>query len=215
LRVPRDYRCDRGRTIAAPDRPDFGSPDQVHHRICVAAMKCFASFGSQAAGLRLVAKTAGVSVGLVQHRFHTKAALIEAVDEELITILRSAAPLPSPPADPVADVGHRLTTLIADHPDAVDYLARVLIDDQQSGREIFDLLFDIGKSQWASLRARGSLRADLNPTWGALNPLVLVLGTLILRSHIERKLPESLGSPAQLQTWEAALNSLIWGGQLR
>jgi hypothetical protein len=59
------------------------------------------------------------------------------------------------------------------------------------------------------------LRPDLNPTWGALNPLVLVLGTLILRSHIERKLPESLACPEQLQTWEAALNSLIWGGQLR
>lgn len=178
-------------------------------------MKCFAAFGAQAAGLRLVAKTAGVSVGLVQHYFGTKGALIEAVNDELIAILRQAAPLSSPAADPVADVGYRLTTLIADHPDAVDYLARVLIDDQQTGRQIFDLLFDIGKSQWDYLQAQGSLRPDLNPTWGALNPLVLVLGTLILRSHIDRKLPESLASPDQLQTWEAALNSLIWGGQLR
>jgi AcrR family transcriptional regulator len=199
----------------APDRPEFGSSDQVRHRISVAAMKCFASFGAQAAGLRLVAKTAGVSVGLLQHHFRTKSALIEAVDQELITILRQAAPLSSPPADPVADVGHRLTTLIAEHPDAVDYLARVLIDDQHTGREIFDLLFDIGTSQWDSLQAQGSVRPDLDPTWGALNPLVLVLGTLILRSHIERKLPESLASPDQLQTWEAALNSLISGGQLR
>jgi AcrR family transcriptional regulator len=197
------------------DRPELGSPDhQVRHRICVAAMKCFAAFGAQAAGLRLVAKTAGVSVGMVQHHFRTKGALIEAVNEELIVILRQAAPLSAPPADPVADVGHRLTTLIADHPDAVDYLGRVLIDDQDPGRRIFDLLFDIGKSQWDYLQAQGRLRPDLNPTWGALNPLVLVLGTLILRSHIERQLPESLASPDQLQTWQAALSSLISGGQL-
>jgi AcrR family transcriptional regulator len=201
---------------STPDGPEFGShDDQVRHRIVVAAMKCFASFGAQAAGLRLVAKTAGVSVGLVQHYFGTKGALIGAVDEELIAILRQAVPLSRPAADPVADVGHRLTALIADHPDAVDYLARVLIDDQHTGRQIFDVLFDIGKSQWDYLQAQGSLRPDLNPTWGALNPLVLVLGTLILRSHIERKLPESLASPEQLHTWEAALNSLIWGGQLR
>jgi hypothetical protein len=132
-----------------------------------------------------------------------------------LRLVRRIEPEPSPaPADPVADVGRRLTTLIADHPDAVDYLARVLIDDQDPGRRIFDLLFDIGKSQWDYLQAQGRLRPDLNPTWGALNPLVLVLGTLILRSHIERQLPESLASPDQLQTWQAALSSLISGGQL-
>jgi hypothetical protein len=59
------------------------------------------------------------------------------------------------------------------------------------------------------------MRPELNPTWGALNPLILVLGTLILRSHIERQLPEPLGSPDQLRTWEAAVDNLIRGGQLR
>jgi AcrR family transcriptional regulator len=178
-------------------------------------MKCFAAFGSQAAGLRLVARTAGVSVGLVQHHFRTKGALVDAVDEELFAILRQAAPLSTPAADPVSDVSHRLTALIADHPDAVDYLARVLIDDQAAGRRIFDLLFQIGKSQWDALQDQGILQPDLNPTWGALNPLILVLGTLILRSHIERQLPESLASPDQLHTWESALYNLIAGGQLR
>jgi hypothetical protein len=55
---------------------------------------------------------------------------------------------------------------------------------------------------------------EVRPTWAALNPLIRVLGTLILRSHIERQLPEPLASPTQLHTWEAALSSLIAGGQL-
>lgn len=178
-------------------------------------MKCFAAYGSEAASLRMVANAADVSIGLVQYHFGSKAALVDAVDEDLIAILVRAAPLESPAPDPVADVSHRLTTLIAEHPDAIDYLARLLIDDQQTGRRIFDLLFGIGRSQWDYLREHGVLRPDLNPTWGALNPLILVLGTLILRSHIERQLPEPLGSPTQLHTWEAAVANLIMGGQLR
>lgn len=178
-------------------------------------MAVFGAHGAEAASLRLVAETAGVSLGQVQHHFGTKGSLIEAVDQELIAILMEAAPLSPPPPDPVADVSHRLTTLIAEHPDAIDYLARLLIDDHQTGRRIFDLLLDIGRSQWDFLRDQGSLRPDLNPTWGALNPLILVLGTLMLRSHINRQLPEPLGSPDQLRTWEAAVDNLIRGGQLR
>jgi AcrR family transcriptional regulator len=178
-------------------------------------MAVFGAHGAEAASLRLVAETAGVSLGQVQHHFGTKGSLIEAVDQELIAILMEAAPLSPPPPDPVADVSHRLTTLIAEHPDAIDYLARLLIDDHQTGRRIFDLLLDIGRSQWDFLRGQGSLRPDLNPTWGALNPLILVLGTLMLRSHINRQLPEPLGSPDQLRTWEAAVDNLIRGGQLR
>lgn len=197
--------------------PDHFAPEDrpQRRRICLAAMECFAALGSEAASMRMVAETAGVSIGQVQHHFGTKGALIEAVDQELIAILVEAAPLSAPPPDPVADVSHRLTTLIAEHPDAIDYLARLLIDDHQTGRRIFDLLLDIGRYQWDYLRDQGSLRPDLNPTWGALNPLILVLGTLMLRSHISRQLPEPLSSPDQLRTWEAAVDNLIRGGQLR
>lgn len=48
------------------------------------------------------------------------------MDEELIAILRQAARFSAPTRDPVADASHRLTTLIAEHPDAIDYLARLL-----------------------------------------------------------------------------------------
>lgn len=204
--------------VASPSaEPDHRASDDrpQRRRICVAAMACFAELGSEAASMRMVAQTAGVSIGQVQHHFGTKGALIEAVDQELIAILMQAAPLSSPPPDPVADVSQRLTTLIAEHPDAIDYLARLLIDDHQTGRRIFDLLIDIGRSQWDYLRDQGRVRPDLNPTWGALNPLILVLGTLILRSHINRQLPEPLDSPDQLRTWEAAVDNLIRGGQLR
>lgn len=118
-------------------------------------MRAFAAHGSEAASLRLIADTAGVSLGQVQHHFGTKGALIEAVDEQLIDILSRAAPLSAPPPDPVADASHRLTTLIDEHPAAIDYLARLLIDNHPTGRRIFDLLFNIGRFQWDFLRDQG------------------------------------------------------------
>ena len=54
-------------------------------------MQVFAAHGSEAASLRMIADTAGVSLGQVQHHFGTKGALIEAVDQELIAILMQAA----------------------------------------------------------------------------------------------------------------------------
>jgi AcrR family transcriptional regulator len=196
------------------DQPTISEPLSAS-RIRAAAMKCFATHGTEATSLRMVALTAGVSIGLVQHRFGSKAALIKAVDDELVTIVSEAAPLPVPPPDPIADVGHRVTSLIAEHPDAIDYLAHLLIEDHPTGRVIFDKLLDIGKAQWDSLRAQGHLRPDLDPTWSALNPLILVLGTLILRSHIERQLAQPFTTAAQLRKWETAINSLIDGGQLQ
>lgn len=190
----------------------FGTSEQVHQKIIDAAMKCFADIGSQAAGLRLVAKTAGFSVGLVQHHFRTKALLVDAVNHQLAEILRDAAPVTSPPADPVADISHRITTLIAEQPVAVNYLARVLIDNEPAGREIFDLCFAMGKAQWDA--AYGASLPGVNPTWGALNPLILIMGTLVLRPHIERQLTEPLDSPAQLPIWERALTHLIAAGRL-
>lgn len=166
--------------------------------------------------MRMVAEAAGVSIGLVQHHFGTKSALIAAVDDELVAVIEQAAPLSQPAPDPVADTSRRISVLIAEHPDAVGYLSRLLIDDKPTGRHIFDMLFGIGQSHWDYFRHHSSSSsARPDPTWEALSPLIMVLGTLILRRHIERQLCEPLESPEQLRTWETAVGHLIGGGPLR
>jgi hypothetical protein len=52
-------------------------------------------------------------------------------------------------------------------------------------------------------------------TWAALNSLVLALGTLILRGHVERQLPEPFTTPAQLERWQESVNSLLREGLFR
>jgi hypothetical protein len=43
----------------------------------------------------------------------------------------------------------------------------------------------------------------------------LALGTLILRGHVERQLPEPLITPAQLERWQDSVNKLLREGLFR
>ena len=93
--------------LMAATRPE-PSEDQTltsADRIRNAALRCFASRGTSATSLRTVASEAGVSLGLVQHHFVTKANLIKAVDDHVLEVMSTtlAQPIPEPPADSIAD----------------------------------------------------------------------------------------------------------------
>lgn len=197
-----------------PDQPSTVRPSV--ERIRDAALKRFAAQGTIATSLRDIADTAGVSLGLVQHHFGTKDGLVNAVDERVLTILGAAlAGAPSAASsDPVGDQGHRVTSLIADHTDVLDYIVRAMLEDTPTGKLVFDTLVSIGEDRWSQLR-QGQLTApDLDGTWAALNPLVLVLGAMAFRTHLDRHLPEPLTTPTQLSRWESSVNTLL-RGQLR
>lgn len=185
-------------------------------RIRNAALKSFAIHGSAATSLRTVAAAAGVSLGLVQHHFATKAGLIKAVDDHVLAMVLTSISQPIPEAkDSIAEVGDRITRLLAEQTDIADYLGRALIDGSPLGVSIFDALVGFGTARWNQRGERGETRPDIDLTWAAVNSLVLALGTVVLRAHIERNLPEPLTSPAQLQRWHASVTMLLREGLFR
>lgn len=198
-----------------PADPDETSPSVK--RIRTAALHLFAAKGPAAISLREVAAAAGVSVGLVQHHFSTKAGLVEAVDAEVLRVVTSimAEPIGAPPADPVAEMGQRVGTLIAEHPDVVNYFSRAFVDGRPLGTMMFDALVASGAARWNEQYERGRTRPDLDLLWAPLHPLVLALGAVILRPHLDRHLPEPFGTARQLQRWEKSVNALLRHGQLR
>ena len=73
--------------------------------------------------------------------FGTKAGLVNAVDKEVLGCRRNdVSPIPEPPADPVAEVGRRVSSLIAEQPDVVNYLSRAFVTGGALGTMIFDAL---------------------------------------------------------------------------
>jgi hypothetical protein len=155
-----------------------------------------------------------VSLGLVQHHFETKAGPISAVDDYVMSVVIAvvAQPVSAPPRDSIADMGSRVTTLLLEHPDVVDYFGRALIDGSPLGTTIWDTLAAFGTARWNARKENGEARADIDVTWAALNSLVLALGTLILRGHIERQVPDAFTAPAQLERWQESVNTLLREG---
>ena len=201
---------------AITDRDRIGGDElKKLERIRQAALKSFATKGAAGTSLRSVAADAGVSLGLVQHHFETKAGLIKAVDDYVMSVVIAvvAQPVSVPHAkDSIADMGSRVTTLLVEHPDVVDYFGRALIDGSQLGITIWDTLAAFGTARWTARKESGEARDDIDVTWASLNSLVLALGTLILRGHIERQIPGAFSEPAQLDRWQHSVNTLLREG---
>jgi AcrR family transcriptional regulator len=182
-------------------------------RIRTAALKSFATYGASGTSLRTVAASAGVSLGLVQHHFATKAGLIKAVDDYVLAQLLIPISQPiSERADSIGEMSDRITRLLAEQPEMADYVARALIDGSPLGVSIFDALVGFGTARWNQRGERGESRPDIDMTWAVVNSLVLALGTIVLRAHIDRNLPEPMTSPAQLQRWHASTTMLLREG---
>ena len=187
-------------------------------RIRNAALEGFARDGVAATSIRDVAKRAGVSPGLVQHHFPTKAALVDAVTEHVVALATEAFSDLSENGSPMQaqqELGDRVTAFVAEHPTAVLYVARSAADGEQAALEIFDAFVAIAREQWRRLDDRGLLRADVDLEWTALHAVVHVLGTLLLKDAIDRHLPAPFFTPAQLERWNAASNALFREGTYR
>ena len=185
-------------------------------RIRDAALRSFATHGTSATTLRAVAADAGVSLGLVQHHFATKAGLVKAVDDYVFGVVMGAMsqPLSEPPVDSIGEIGSRVTQIIAEQPDVAGYVGRALVDGSPLGDTLFDSLMMVGKARWQQRAERGETRPDLDQTWAAINGLVLALGAVSLRTHVDRHLPEPFTAPAQLERWQASVDSLLRDGVL-
>ena len=124
--------------------------------------------------------------------------------QPVLEVVQSQLALDAPPGrqraaeESVEDTGRRVRSLIAEYPEAVAYLARAMIDNALVGTRAFNALFAMGRERWARRADRNQLPADVvDMTWAALNPLLLALGTIVLRRHVERQLPEPFTKPSQ------------------
>lgn len=185
-------------------------------RIRNAALANFAVHGTASTSLRAVAATAGVSLGMVQHHFATKSGLIKAVDDYVVSLVIGgmAQPIPEPPADSITDIGSRVTGLIAEHPDVAAYVSRAMVDGSPLGVTLFDALMKVGMARWQLRAERGEVRPDVDLVWATINAMVLAVGGISLRAHVDRHLPESFTSPTQLRRWQEATDTLLREGLL-
>ncbi len=184
-------------------------------RIREAALEGFALDGVEATSIRDVAAAAGVSPGLVQHHFPTKAALREAVDEHALAIATESFrdfPDASSASDIQEELGDRVTAIVRDQPNMLRYVARSISEGEEAGLRLFDAFVAIATAQWRRLDEEGMLREDADLLWVGLHTVVLNLATVIFEVAIDRHLPEPYRTPAMLERWNAASSALFQRG---
>ena len=204
-------------TVAVVTDLDLAGGSKAH-RIRDTALRLFAERGAARVPLRMIAEHSGVSLGAVQHSFQTKEGLVAAVDRHVLSVLVDMLPTPDTAEDgarPVEDFGRQVGLLMTEQVDVVNYIARSLVDQTPLAAAVFDRLAVMGQRRWAQYAEDDLTRPGLDVSWAGLNPLLLCLGAIMLRSHVDRHLPAPLDTPGQLARWEDSVNMMIRFGNLR
>jgi AcrR family transcriptional regulator len=187
-------------------------------RVRNAALELFADRGVAATSIRDIAAAAGVSPGLVQRHFRTKAGLRDAINDHVVALATEAfAELPSEgdPTEIQQRMGDLVTAFVRDNSTALRYVARAVADRDPGAFRIFESFAAISRAQWQRLAQHDLLRPDADIEWAALHVVVLNLATVLMRDAIERHLEASFTDPAQLERWNRATNALFQEGLYR
>ncbi len=190
----------------------------AYARIRDAALELFADRGVRATSVRDIAAAAGVSPGLVQHHFATKAGLRDAINDHVVAVAVEAfndLPTDGDPTLIQQQLGDRVTAFVRDNSPALRYVARAVADRDEGALRIFDAFVAISRAQWERLAEHGLLRPDASLEWAALHVVVLNLATVLMREAIERHLPAPFTDPEELDRWNQATNALFQRGLYR
>ena len=195
---------------AAPGPAADGAVD-ARQRIIGAAIDLVGTDGSRAATVRRVADAAAVSPALVMHHFGSKAGLLAACDEAVMSTVGRAVDALSA-ADRETGFVDLLTAESAGP--AVCYIGRVLHDGGDNGRQWFDGMIDLTREGMAALAASGRARPADDPQMQAVLLLAMDLGVVLLRQHVERYLGAALTDDDVTTRWTVTELDLLTNGVL-
>jgi AcrR family transcriptional regulator len=174
----------------------------------------YLSAGIAVPSVRTIAAAAGVSAGSVQHFFPSQSALRSAVNDYVVGLVDEAFGM-TLTAETGTEVetrlDQRLTSFYAEYPDECRYLARTLIDGDETAADLFTALMRLSSRQWQQLDADGVLRAGIDLAWAALQVVIVNIGTVLLAPLIGDYLHAPLSEPAELSRWQRAQTALFAG----
>lgn len=189
----------------------------TYARIRNAALRLFADQGARATSIRAVAKAAGVSPGLVQHHFKTKAELQTAIEiyvnEKVTEVARASLTDEGKPG--TITFGHKIVDFIRENPDIIRYARRVMLEDDTLGRRLFDQLVAAGHLLMDRAERQGFLRTDVDRQWCVLNVMLVIIGPVLFEPGINRHLDRPFRSEESLARWDAAVDNMLCHGIYR
>ena len=173
--------------MAGTGRAAGPAPEDLTARAKIrdAALQQFAEHGMKGATFRGIAKTAGVSVGLVQHHFGSKEELREACDAYALDTVRKLSSTSA--GEAMGDPGFLAAAVQADLP-VRRYLARALVDGSAAAGRVFDDLVDVTERYLADPPAGTAAPTTRDAQAYAAAIVAMTTGIEVLHQHLSRVL---------------------------
>jgi AcrR family transcriptional regulator len=152
-------------------------------RIRNAALDLYARNGGERTSLRAVAAAAGVTLGLVQHQFKTKAGLRRAVDQLVVDYFAqtvAAVPTDGTPEE-VASARDEAVRRMP----VVNYVRRVVLEPSENQLQLLDAIVDFTRSEIGMLRDAGLASTKRPESHQIVTMLMRQFGELLLQPMIE------------------------------
>lgn len=157
-------------------------------RIRNAALDLFAEHGTERVSMRAIAAEAGVTLGLVQHHFKTKAGLRDAVDQLVVDYFTMALRDVADSDDPAAHAAARdeaVRRMLAANPPVVNYIRRALLEPSDERMHLLTVLIDLTRRELDALRAGGLVSQQRPESVQIVSVLIRQMGELFLRPMVE------------------------------
>lgn len=182
------------------------------------ALRLFAERGPDAVTVRQIAAAAGVSPGLVIHRFGSKDGLREAVDGHVLAMFGAmlmeltTSDLYEPGA--AGSLAEAVVKHLPPGSPVPAYLRRLLLAGGDSGRELFRRLYQGSQSALEAMSQAGLAARGADPAVRAAILLSNDLAVLLLREHLTDVLGDDPLSAGGMARWGRELLTIYAAGLL-
>lgn len=157
-------------------------------RIRNTALDLYSKSGPDRISLRAIASEAGVTLGLVQHHYKTKAGLRDAVDQLVVDYFAAAlaeVPEADHPDDLAAARDDAVRRMLRANPPVVDYVRRALLDPSGENLHLLDVLVDLTAREVNTLRKTGRASTRRRESTQIVAVLVRQMGEMLLAPLVD------------------------------
>jgi AcrR family transcriptional regulator len=157
-------------------------------RIRNAALDLYSQYGEDRISLRAVAAEAGVTLGLVQHHYKTKAGLREAVDRLVADYFAQAIAEVPPEGTPTENAAARdeaVRRMLQDNPVVVSYIRRSMLEPADERLHLLDVIIDLTRREVSAMRGAGLASTARREANQVVTVLVSQIGELLLQPMID------------------------------
>ncbi|MCV7076295.1 TetR/AcrR family transcriptional regulator [Mycobacterium szulgai] len=157
-------------------------------RIRNTALDLYAQYGEDRISLRAIAAEAGVTLGLVQHHFKTKAGLRDAVDQLVVDYFAQAiaeVPTEGSPAELAAARDDAVRRMLVDNPPVVNYIRRSVLEASDDRLHLLDVLVELTRKEVSALRDAGIASTQRRESTQVVSVLLRQMGELLLQPFVD------------------------------